>query len=250
MSEVVLLTSKKSPVDTGAPPQCVDHRAPAVANGRTKLAQERSRIGFPARGSARTVERNPTTSDLELSVRTSMLEAIPRLRAFAVSLSRNPERADDLVQETLLRAWSDLGRFEPGTNMGAWLTTILRNEFYSESRKRRRQVEDVDGRYAETLVVQAEQITCTEYAEFLAAFAKLPAEMRKALILVGVSGLSYADAARICACANGTIKSRVHRARARLAAMLSLENSTSFIEDAISQSIIVQAEHGRFHHAS
>src|SRR6266516_1296072 len=227
MSEVVLLTSKKSPVDTGAPPQCVDHRAPAVANGRTKLAQERSRIGFPARGSARTVERNPTTSDLELSVRTSMLEAIP-----------------------LLRAWSDLGRFEPGTNMGAWLTTILRNEFYSESRKRRRQVEDVDGRYAETLVVQADQITCTEYAEFRAAFAKLPAEMRKALILVGVSGLSYADAARICACANGTIKSRVHRARARLAAMLSLENSTSFIEDAISQSIIVQAEHGRFHHAS
>jgi hypothetical protein len=84
-------------------------------------------------------------------VRALMLAAVPSLRAFAISLSGNVDRANDLVQETLLRAWANLNSFKPGTNMSAWLFTILRNLFRSEYRKRRREVEDVDGFYAESL---------------------------------------------------------------------------------------------------
>ena len=92
------------------------------------------------------------------SVRAAMLAAIPRLRAFAISLCRSPERADDLVQETLLRACANVAEFEPGTKIEAWLITILRNQYYSDWRKRRREVEDVDGIYAESLVAHPAQI--------------------------------------------------------------------------------------------
>src|SRR3979411_588296 len=91
------------------------------------------------------------------SARETMLEAVPNLRAFAISLSRNVDRADDLVQETLLRAIDNIDSFQPGTNMSAWLFTILRNLFRSEHRKRRREVEDADGSYAESLKSHPEQ---------------------------------------------------------------------------------------------
>src|SRR5438045_8243771 len=91
------------------------------------------------------------------SLKEAMLAAVPSLRAFAISLSRNVDRADDLVQETLLRAIDNIDSFEPGTNMSACLLTILRNLFRSEHRKRRREVEDPDGTYAKTLISPAEQ---------------------------------------------------------------------------------------------
>ena len=147
------------------------------------------------------------------AVRAAMLAAIPRLRAFAISLCRNPERADDLVQETLLRACANIAQFQHGTKMEAWLTTILRNQHYSEYRKRRREVEDVDGIYAKTLVAHPSQLASAQYKELRTALARLPDEMREALTLVVGSGLSYPEVARICGCATGTIKSRVHRAR-------------------------------------
>src|SRR6202167_5962274 len=90
-------------------------------------------------------------------VRDVMLAAVPSLRAFAISLCGNVDRADDLVQEALLRAWANLDSFEPGTNMSAWLFTILRNLFRSEYRKRRREVPDGDGTYAESLTTLPEQ---------------------------------------------------------------------------------------------
>src|ERR671916_2397173 len=154
---------------------------------------------------------------LEASVRDAMLSAVPSLRAFAISLSGNVDRADDLVQETLLRALANINSFQPGTNMSAWLFTILRNHFRSEYRKRRREVEDGDGSYAETLKSQPEQSSRVEFEEFRAALSKLPPDQREALILVGASGFSYEEAAEICGCAVGTIKSRVNRARTRLA---------------------------------
>ena len=86
-----------------------------------------------------------------------MLAAVPSLRAFAISLCGDVDRANDLVQETLMRAWSHLDSFEPGTNMSAWLFTILRNHFRTEYRKRRREVEDADGGYAERLTTPEEQ---------------------------------------------------------------------------------------------
>ena len=168
---------------------------------------------------------------LDPAIRDEVLATVPSLRAFAISLSGNIDRADDLVQETLLRALSHIDSFQPGTNMPAWLFTILRNLFRSEYRKRRREVEDADGRYAETLKSHPEQTGRVELEEFRTALAKLPPDQREALILVGASGFSYEDAAGICGCAVGTIKSRVNRARSRLAAILSIESADDFGPD-------------------
>jgi len=149
-----------------------------------------------------------------------LLASIPRLRAFAVSLSGNASRADDLVQETLVRAWGKLASFVPGTNMAAWLYTILRNEFYSEFRKRSHEVPDPDGHYAAALSCLPSQEFHLEFQDFRGAFAALPPLHREALVLVGACGLSYDEVAGICGCAIGTIKSRVNRARSKLAALL------------------------------
>src|ERR687890_1126386 len=112
---------------------------------------------------------NPNTRD-------EILAAVPSLRAFAISLCGNVDRADDLVQETLLRALANIDSFQPGTNMSAWLFTILRNHFRSEYRKRRREVEDGDGSYAETLKSHPEQYGRLELSEFREALSKLPDE--------------------------------------------------------------------------
>lgn len=168
---------------------------------------------------------------LNPSVRDAMLSAVPSLRAFAISLCGNVDRADDLVQETLLRAWANIHSFEPGTNMSAWLFTILRNLFRSEYRKRRREVPDGDGTYAETLKTQPEQTSRVEFEEFRVALNKLPTDQREALVLVGASGFSYEEAAEICGCAVGTIKSRVNRARTRLAELMAIESADDFGPD-------------------
>jgi RNA polymerase sigma-70 factor, ECF subfamily len=131
------------------------------------------------------------------SVRAAMLAAVPSLRAFAISLCGNVDRADDLVQEALLRAWGNLDSFEPGTNMSAWLFTILRNVFCSEYRKRRREVEDADGSYAKSLTSLPGQTSHLEMDEFRKALDVLPSEQRESLILVGASGFSYEEAAQI-----------------------------------------------------
>src|SRR3979490_3355667 len=150
---------------------------------------------------------------LDASVREAVLAAVPSLRAFAISLCGNVDRGDYLVQETLLRALANIQSFQPGTNMSAWLFTILRNHFRSEYRKRRREVEDGDGSYAETLKSHPEQTGRVEFEEFRVALAKLPPDQREALILVGASGFSYEEAAASCDCAVGTIKSRGNPAR-------------------------------------
>jgi RNA polymerase sigma-70 factor (ECF subfamily) len=154
-------------------------------------------------------------------VRTDLLAAIPRLRAFAVSLCGRSDRADDLVQETLVKAWANMASFQVGTNMMAWLYTILRNEFYTEFRKRRHDVPDTDGMYAARLTSHATQESHIEFQDFRAALARLADDQREALILIGASGLSYDEAAMVCGCAVGTMKSRVHRARSKLAELLS-----------------------------
>src|ERR1700690_2659181 len=168
---------------------------------------------------------------LDPTIRDQGLSTGPSLRAFAISLCGNVDRADDLVQETLLRALSHIDSFEPGTNMPAWLFTILRNLFRSEYRKRRREVEDGDGRYADSLKSHPEQPGRGEFEELRAALAKLPPDQREALILVGASGFSYEEAAAICDCAVGTIKSRVNRARTRLAEQPAIDSADDFGPD-------------------
>lgn len=154
------------------------------------------------------------------SPKVDLISAIPSLRAFAVSICGNPDRADDLVQETLVKAWSSLDSFEEGTNLTAWLFTILRNIYYSEFRKRRRETSDSDGEYAAGLIAPDSQESHMEFQDFRAALQKLPLDQREALILVAASGMSYEEAAEICGCAPGTMKSRVNRARNRLAELM------------------------------
>lgn len=161
--------------------------------------------------------------NMDHSTRADMLNAIPKLKAFAVSLCRNSERADDLVQETLLRACTNFAQYRPGTSMVPWLATILRNQFYTEYRKYRREIADADGVHAATLVSPAEQIGHVECKDLHRALATLPEEMREAIVMVGAFGLSYEEAARNQNCPVGTIKSRVHRARTCLASMLDID---------------------------
>jgi RNA polymerase sigma-70 factor (ECF subfamily) len=168
---------------------------------------------------------------LDPRLRDEILAAIPSLRAFAMSLASSADRADDLVQDTLVRAVTNIHRFEVGTNLNAWLFTILRNLFHSEYRRRRREVEDADGSYAARLPVLPEQGAHLDFEDFRKALAGIPLDQREALLLVGAEGLSYEEAAQVCGVAVGTIKSRVNRARSRLAQMLSIEQGEEFEPD-------------------
>jgi RNA polymerase sigma-70 factor, ECF subfamily len=180
-----------------------------------------------------------------LALRDELMRAIPNLRAFAMSLCGDPTRSDDLVQETLVKAWDHLASFEEGTNLKAWLFTILRNIFFSEHRKRRREVEDADGHHSAGLAVHAEQLGHMDFEDFRIALRELPTDQREALILVGAEGFSYEEAAEISGCAVGTIKSRVNRARVRLVELLGLENTAEFGPDRMSEAIIAHAPASR-----
>lgn len=151
----------------------------------------------------------------------SELEALlQNLRAFARSLAGTADRADDLVQETLVKAWQHRDSFAVGSNLKAWLFTILRNAFLSQQRKKRFEVQDQEGELAARMSVPASQTAHMDALDFSAAFAKLAPDHREALILIGAEGFSYEDAALMCGCAVGTLKSRVNRARNKLAALL------------------------------
>ncbi|WP_336492164.1 NepR family anti-sigma factor [Methylobacterium nigriterrae] len=160
----------------------------------------------------------PTAS----TFRNDLVAAVPSLRTFAMSLAAHPERADDLVQETLLKAWTNRDRFEPGSNLMAWLFTILRNQFYTECRKRKREVEDADGGLAAQLTAPAAQEHGIELQKVWAMLEKLPPPQREALLLVAAQGLTYEAAAELVGCQVGTVKSRVSRARAYLAGSLGM----------------------------
>ena len=157
--------------------------------------------------------------------RDEVVALTPSLRAFAWSLSHNGADADDLVQETLIKAWSNRDKFEPGTNLRAWLFTILRNTWYTTAVRRRREVADEDGRHAATLTSAPTQDWRLAIRSLQSALARLPDEHREAIILVGAAGLSYEEAATICGCALGTIKSRVNRARTRLLVLMNADDA-------------------------
>jgi RNA polymerase sigma-70 factor, ECF subfamily len=167
----------------------------------------------PVRGAGSTAGADPV-------FRADLVAITRNLRAFALTLLGDSQRADDLVQETILRALEKWDRFEPGTNIRAWAFTLMRNLFYSEYRKLRREVEDVDGLFAAKLCTLPEQNGRIEFAELRSALMRLPDEQRKAVLLVGAEGRSYEEAAQICGTKVGTIKSRVNRARNGLAELL------------------------------
>ncbi len=157
------------------------------------------------------------------AVKLAIVEMMPQLRVFARSLTRNPAAADDLVQDTIVKTLQSIESFRAGSNLRAWMFTILRNTFYSDLRKRRREVEDVDGQHAARLAELPRQDGFIDLEEFKRAFAQLHADHREVLTLIGSSGCSYEEAAEICGCPVGTIKSRTNRARRRLSEMMGLD---------------------------
>jgi RNA polymerase sigma-70 factor (ECF subfamily) len=152
------------------------------------------------------------------------LAVAPSLRRFAISLARDPTAADDLVQDTLLRAWKNRARFEPGTNFEAWTFTILRNAFYSGQRKFR-EVEDDDGSHTARLAIPPDQAGRLDLQDVRTALDRLAPVMREALMLVTIEDMSYDEAAAVMGCQVGTVKSRVWRARDQLARALGYTGS-------------------------
>lgn len=169
---------------------------------------------------------------------------IPSLRAFAISLTRNVSEADDLVQETILKAWSNIDKFTVGTDMRAWLFTILRNTFFSSKRKTRREVSDSDGAHAATMFEKPHHDGRLAFTDFNRAFDQLSAEHREVLILVGANGYSYEEAAQMMGVAIGTAKSRANRARARLCEMLGLKEGEDILAEQSGATLAVMGRSG------
>ncbi|MBZ4689653.1 MAG: RNA polymerase sigma factor [Cereibacter changlensis] len=176
--------------------------------------------------------------------RDELPEHLPALRAFAISLTRNVAVADDLVQDTIVKAWTNFDKFTEGTNLRAWLFTILRNTFYSDKRKHRREVPDPEGVHAASLFVKPAHDGRMAFTDFSAAFDQLSPEHREVLILVGASGFAYEDAAVMMGVAVGTVKSRANRARARLAELLHLEKGEEMFSGVDGQTLAVMSRSG------
>ena len=152
--------------------------------------------------------------------RDDLIKALPALRTFALSLCGDVSRADDLVQETFVRAWTKWHHYTPGTNFTAWLFTILRNLLYSEMRKRKREIEDADGGHAGRLKALPGQEEASTLRTVCDKIDALPVTQREALLLVRAEGFTYEEAAVRLGCQVGTVKSRVSRARALLVGSL------------------------------
>jgi RNA polymerase sigma-70 factor, ECF subfamily len=152
----------------------------------------------------------------------ALVAAMPNLRAFAISLCGDVTMANDLVQETLMKAWANREKFIPGTNFKAWLFTILRNTYFSDLRRSRREIQDVDGQHAALMSSPPEQNGHLDLKDFARALEQVSPDQREALILVGAEGFSYEEAAVVCGCAVGTVKSRVNRARNRIAEIMAV----------------------------
>lgn len=190
---------------------------------------------------ARPLAKQPSIGPVETALRDQMLDLLPNLRAFAFSLTNDPTRVDDLVQDTFLRAWANISHFERGSNLGAWLFTILRRAFYTEHRKRKREVEDPEGVHVARLKVPPEQEPALAMAELRSAVAHLPSSHREALLLVGVEGMSYEEVATLQGIAVGTVKSRVNRARQQLAASLQMKSRHEIEPDQVMQAALQES---------
>src|ERR671923_213092 len=161
-----------------------------------------------------------TVKEASAEFRLALVDSIPHLRAFARSLTRNRDRADDLVHDAAVRALAAAHQFCPGTNFKAWIFTILRNLYYNEGRRDRSKNVPFEEATVAEHSIPATQEVALEFSDFKRAFWRLGEDHREVLILVGASGLSYEEAAEVCNCAVGTIKSRISRARHELAHLL------------------------------
>ncbi|HEX5380484.1 MAG TPA: sigma-70 family RNA polymerase sigma factor [Phenylobacterium sp.] len=150
----------------------------------------------------------------------SIVGLIPQLRAYAMSLTRSSAKSDDLVQDTLMRAWAYRSSFAKNADLKPWLFKILRTQLYDSFAHTDLMVEDVDGRFAEALSFPPDQDWHASYNELLIALEHLSRETREAVILVLAAGFTYEEAAHVCGCPVGTMKSRVSRGREQLVHLL------------------------------
>jgi len=166
-----------------------------------------------------------TPRDSAQAIEGELLACLPDLRAYARSLTRNRHDADDLVQDAVLRMLNSADRYQQGTNFKAWAFTILRNRFLNEFVAKRKMTQEMDDSALERVAVSAKQDEGLELTDFQRIFHSLPEDHRSILALVAGSGMPYEDVARILGCAVGTVKSRVHRARAALFALLEAQHA-------------------------
>ena len=159
-----------------------------------------------------------------------MVELIPALRAFARTFYRDRDRSDDLVQDTLARGLLKIHQFEPGTNLKSWLFTIMRNTFYNRIKAENRESTGEAACVSEPPAVNPTQEWSARGVEIAEAIERLPGQQREVVVLIGVIGMSYEEAAEICGCAIGTVKSRLNRARARLLAEMGEDTSGSSVQ--------------------
>lgn len=162
----------------------------------------------------------------------SVVDIIPALRAFARSFCRDPSDADDLVQETLTKAIANLDKYEDGTRLKSWLFTIMRNTFYTRARIAQREAPGLGDCVSNRPVVPATQEWTLRGHEVMAAIDRLTPAHREVLLLIGMQGMSYEEAAEICGCAMGTVKSRLNRARASVLGMLGEDSAETLVEAA------------------
>lgn len=160
---------------------------------------------------------------MDNAFRDGIVALIPKLRAYALLLTGHPAQADDLVQDALVRAWRFQNSYQPDSNLKAWVFKILRNEFYGQVERGRKIVQDVDGRMAAQLQSAPDQEWRVSHGELLEGLKALTPDTREALLMVTVSGFTYSEAAELSGCAVGTLKSRVNRARERLAELIDLD---------------------------
>lgn len=180
-----------------------------------------------------------SSADKPTDPRDELVEHLGAMRAFAMSLTRNSATADDMVQDALVKAWTKIDSFQAGTNLRAWLFTIIRNTYYSHHRKARREVADVDGILSGQMAQKPDHDGRLQMRDFNTAFEELTDEQREALILVGAEGFSYEEAAETCGVATGTIKSRVNRGRARLAELMGIgEDDALDMTDRVTSGIV------------
>ena len=203
-------------LDRSSLPRCLDPSAPAAFDSGI---QDHVRRCLDWRSQVAHAGPKP----IDRAFVDGLVTNLPSLRSFAMSLTRSVDQADDLMQETVLRAISKQELFEPGTNLQAWLFAILRNLFCSACRRTKREVEDVYGSYAAPSIGIPDHEDRAMLRDLAAALDKLPEGQRKAIMLVGAEGMSYEAAAQALGCAIGTIQSRVNRARNRLAELMGLE---------------------------
>lgn len=161
-----------------------------------------------------------------------IVSLIPALRAFARTFYRDPCDADDLVQETLTKALAKIHQFEAGTSMKSWLFTIMRNTFYTKIRIANREAPGASDDASLSPAMDATQEWSARRHEIASALQRLSEQQREVLVLIGVLGMSYEEAAEICDCAMGTIKSRLNRARHRLLEELGEASGESSVERA------------------